>query len=408
MRQAVILCGGRGERLRPLTDDRPKALVHVGGRSFLDHILSQLKREGCDRVVLLSGYKADQIVSHVGSSWHGMHIDHSVGPESWSTGRRILEAQSLLADEFLLLYADNYAHLEWTTLDDIRRENGATVVLSVDRKSPGNVRLERSTFATYSAKRQSTDFEHVEVGYMLCVKNGLVAALCAQSDREDALPRALQTLSENSRVCAIRIRGGYLSISSPDRRDATERFLTPKRILLIDRDGTINERAPRGQYVSSLDRFVWREDAKNAVRVLAQCGFTFVVITNQAGVATGDVDPAELIRIHEKMTLDFRSLGAELLGVLCNTEHWSTASEMRKPGPGMILEAAETWQFHPERVMYVGDDLRDAQAAFNAGSVGVLIGNHADDDVPPGTLQVASLTDAVGLIEKRYQEVSTW
>ncbi|MGA0064657.1 MAG: HAD-IIIA family hydrolase [Ilumatobacteraceae bacterium] len=408
MRQAVILCGGRGERLRPLTDDRPKALVHVGGRSFLDHILSQLKREGCDRVVLLSGYKADQIVSHVGSSWHGMHIDHSVGPESWSTGRRILEAQSLLADEFLLLYADNYAHLEWTTLDDIRRVNGATVVLSVDRKSPGNVRLERSTFATYSAKRQSTDFEHVEVGYMLCVKNGLVAALCAQSDREDALPRALQTLSENSRVCAIRIRGGYLSISSPDRRDATERFLTPKRILLIDRDGTINERAPRGQYVSSLDGFVWREDAKNAVRVLAQRGFTFVVITNQAGVATGDVDPAELIRIHEKMTLDFRSLGAELLGILCNTEHWSTASEMRKPGPGMILEAAETWQFHPERVMYVGDDLRDAQAAYNAGSVGVLIGNHADDDVPPGTLQVASLTDAVGLIEKRYQEVSTW
>ena len=74
----------------------------------------------------------------------------------------------------------------------------------------------------------------------------------------------------------------------------------------------------------------------------------------------------------------------------------------------MILEAADTWNFHPERVMYVGDDVRDAQAAYNAGCVGVLIGAHADDDVPPGTLQVASLSEAVDVIEKRYQEVSKW
>jgi len=365
-------------------------------------------REGCDRVVLLSGYKADQIVSHVGDSWHGIQIDHSVGPEHWSTGRRILEAQSLLADEFLLLYSDNYAHLEWTALGNVRHENGATVVLSVDRKSPGNVRLDRTTVARYSSTRQATDYEYVEVGYLLCGKSGLVAALANESDRDDALPRALQTLSEDGRVCAIQIRGGYLSISSPDRRDATASVLTPKRILLIDRDGTINERAPRGQYVTAIDGFVWREDAKTAVQMLAQRGFSFVVVTNQAGVATGDVDPVELIRIHEKMAAGFRSLGGELLGVLCNTEHWSTSSAMRKPGPGMILEAARTWQFHPERVMYVGDDVRDAQAAYNAGCVGILIGNHSNDEVPPGTLQVVSLTDAVGLIEKRYQEVSTW
>jgi histidinol-phosphate phosphatase family protein len=408
VRQAVILCGGRGERLRPLTDERPKALVKVGDRPFLDHILSQLRRESCDRVVLLSGYKAEQIVSHVGDSWHGMQIDHSVGPESWSTGLRILEAQDLLAEEFLLLYSDNYAHLEWTRLEDVRRSASATVALSVHRKSPGNVWLQQSTGARYSAKRQSTDFEHVEVGYMLCGKNGLVSALRTQSEREDALPCALQTLSGGGLVCAIEIRGGYLSISSPDRRNSAERFLTPKRILLVDRDGTINERAPRGQYVTSADKFVWREDAKNAIRELSQRGFSFVVITNQAGVATGDVDPAELDRMHERMALDFQSLGGELLGVLCNTEHWSTVSQMRKPGPGMILEAADTWNFHPERVMYVGDDVRDAQAAYNAGCVGVLIGAHADDDVPPGTLQVASLSDAVDVIEKRYQEVSTW
>jgi len=408
VRQAVILCGGRGERLRPLTDDRPKALVHVGGRPFLDHLLAQLERSGCERVVLLSGYKSDKIVDHIGARWGRMVVDHSVGPREWSTGRRVLEARDLLADEFLLMYSDNYAHLDWTLLDTLRRTHDAAVTLSVDRKSPGNVRLGDSSIATYSAKRRAADFEHVEVGYMSCAKTDIITALNDEGDREDALPCALESLSDRGRVRAVEIRGGYVSISSPDRRDHAERVLNPKKILLIDRDGTINERPPRGKYVTSIDEFVWRKDAEHAIRELAHRGFSFVVITNQAGIATGDLDRATLELIHERMTLDFRDLGAEVLGILCNTEHWSTVSHMRKPGPGMVLQAAKTWEFLPERVMYIGDDVRDAQTAHNAGSIGVLLGNHADGQIPPGTLRVASFTDAIELIERRYDEMRLW
>lgn len=408
MRQAVILCGGRGERLRPLTDDRPKALVRVGERPFLDHLLDQLWREGCAGVVLLSGYRSDQIVGHVGTEWKGMRVDHCVGPAEWSTGRRILEARDVLIDDFLLLYSDNYAHLDWSLLDEIRHRHGSVVTLSVHPKSPGNVRLSADAEVTFSVRRQAADFNHVEVGYMLCSKTELIAALLADPECDDALPIALQSLSERGAMSAVEIRGGYLSISTPERREHAERVLVPKKILLVDRDGTINERAPRGMYVTSVDGFAWRDDARQAVRELASRGFSFVVVTNQAGVATGDVTADVLGRIHDRMALDFAGLGANLLGVMCNTEHWSTTSHMRKPGPGMILQAAETWEFLPERVMYVGDDVRDAQTARNAGSVGVLIGEHEGQQIPRGTLQVASFTDAVGVIRRRYDEVSTW
>ena len=408
MRQAVILCGGRGERLRPLTDDRPKALVRVGERPFLDHLLAQLQRSGCEHVVLLSGYRADQIVDHVGNQWGRMNIDHSVGPAEWSTGRRLLEARHLLADNFLLLYSDNYAHLDWTALEVLQHEHDAGIVLSVDRKSPGNVLLDDASSAKYATERGVAGHDYVEVGYMLCAKRDIIVALDRHVGSESALPLALQSLSNLNRVWALEIRGGYVSISSPERRDHAQRTLSPKKILLVDRDGTINVRPPRGMYVTSVDAFTWREDAENAVRELARRGFTFVVVTNQAGIATGDLERQTLQRIHERMALDFELMGAELLGVLCNEEHWSVVSRMRKPGPGMILQAAETWQFHPERVMYVGDDVRDAQTAYNAGCVGVLIGSHVGEQLPPGTLQVASFGDAIDLIERRYEQVRSW
>jgi phosphoglycolate phosphatase-like HAD superfamily hydrolase len=58
--------------------------------------------------------------------------------------------------------------------------------------------------------------------------------------------------------------------------------------------------------------------------------------------------------------------------------------------------------------MYVGDDVRDAQTAYNAGCVGVLIGSHVGEQLPPGTLQVASFGDAIDLIERRYEQVRSW
>ncbi|TKB31632.1 MAG: histidinol phosphate phosphatase, partial [Mesorhizobium sp.] len=55
-RQAVILAGGRGTRMRPITIDRPKPMVPVRGRPFLEYQIEQLRQEGFERVLLLLGY----------------------------------------------------------------------------------------------------------------------------------------------------------------------------------------------------------------------------------------------------------------------------------------------------------------------------------------------------------------
>ena len=107
--QAVILCGGLGERLRPLTEDLPKPLAPVGGRPFLEYLICQLREQQVERVVLLTGYYGEKIRDHFGDgAGHGVQIDYSPGPAEWDTGRRIWEARMMLDCRFLLLYSDNY------------------------------------------------------------------------------------------------------------------------------------------------------------------------------------------------------------------------------------------------------------------------------------------------------------
>src|SRR5207249_1067294 len=60
--QAVIVAGGRGERLRPLTDTLPKPMVRLNERPFLEYLVDQLAEEGFERVLILEGYRADQII----------------------------------------------------------------------------------------------------------------------------------------------------------------------------------------------------------------------------------------------------------------------------------------------------------------------------------------------------------
>ena len=108
-RQAVILCGGLGERLRPLTDLAPKPMVLVNGVPFLKYLLEQLKDNGIKEVILLTGYRGEQIREYFkDGSQLGLWIRYSHGPVEWETGRRLFEAKDLLDEHFLLLYSDNF------------------------------------------------------------------------------------------------------------------------------------------------------------------------------------------------------------------------------------------------------------------------------------------------------------
>lgn len=117
--KAMILAAGRGERMRPLTDDRPKPLVTLAGRALIEHGLERLIAAGVREFVINLGYRGAQIREHLGDGarW-GVRIDYSdEGEAPLETGGGLLRALPLLgAAPFLLVNADVYAEFDWPGL----------------------------------------------------------------------------------------------------------------------------------------------------------------------------------------------------------------------------------------------------------------------------------------------------
>jgi glucose-1-phosphate cytidylyltransferase len=132
----AILCGGSGTRLRERTESIPKALVEIGGRPILWHVISIYSCQGFSRFLLLTGYKGEQIESWVAEvSWpDGVQVDClDTGLETPTGGRIKLAAELLGGEPFSATYADGVADVDLSELVDFHRAGGAAATMTVVR-----------------------------------------------------------------------------------------------------------------------------------------------------------------------------------------------------------------------------------------------------------------------------------
>jgi glucose-1-phosphate cytidylyltransferase len=132
----VILCGGRGARLREQTEAIPKALVEIGGRPILWHVISIYAAQGFRRFLLCTGYKGEQIESWVASSSWPEGVELScidTGSETPTGGRIKLIEEPLGGEPFCATYADGVADINLADLVESHRSGGALATVTVVR-----------------------------------------------------------------------------------------------------------------------------------------------------------------------------------------------------------------------------------------------------------------------------------
>ena len=407
--QVAVFCGGLGTRLRPHTELLPKPMVDVAGLPFLEHLLHQMADAGIRRILLMTGYMGDVIHRHFGdgSRW-GWDVVYSHGPAGWDTGRRIFEAAHLLDQEFILLYSDNWADVYMDDVVSTHRASGRAITTTLAGRALGNIRYSREDDVTsYDPTRSAEDLTHVEIGYMMVDREETLELLAALPGAPDVgFSAVLRSAAEAGRLGGHPISGSYLSISDAERLAVTRDHFAGRRILLIDRDGTINRQAAPGEYVADWAQFEFVPETVEAMETLAVDGFEFIVITNQAGIALGVVDEAEVRRLHEKMVDWLAHRGIRVVDVYMSPDHWESDSTTRKPAPGMFHAASEDHRFRLDRVLYVGNDVRDCLAAAAAGCGMVYLADAVSVAQLPVNHRHCSghrfLTDAVEVIRNFY------
>jgi D-glycero-D-manno-heptose 1,7-bisphosphate phosphatase len=204
------------------------------------------------------------------------------------------------------LYSDNFAQLRLSELCKTNVDHGSAITLSIAEKRPGNIAIDSDgRVLSYDAGRKSRDSTFVEIGYSLIVKEKILD--CLERRKSESFAEVIRDLATNQAVSAVLVKTGYESISDPSRLAKTADHLKPKKILLLDRDGTLNKKSLPGEYVNSLSEFIWIESSRNALKILAQNGFSFIVITNQAGVSLGKTSVSDLEAVHDQLRADFQS-----------------------------------------------------------------------------------------------------
>ncbi len=364
VQQAVILAGGRGGRLRPFTDTLPKPMYPVGGIPFISRLVEQIRDFGITKVVILLGYMADKIAAELkDGSYLGVKITYDVTPPEYDTGDRLLHAQALLDDRFLLMYCDNYCPIDFQRLVSDSLKNDAMVQMSVysnkDGYTKNNLKTTNSGLVEiYDKTRTEDGLAGVDIGYAI-VKKDALKLLHGGNFSAEVYP----LLVERKEMYATVTDHRYYSIGSYDRLTLTEEFFKTKRAVFLDRDGTLNIRPLKACYIEQKKDFVWLPGAKEAVKMLNDHAVITILVSNQPGIARNCLTVDQLNRIHDKMQMDLAEVGARIDHIYYCPHNWNEGCECRKPKPGMLYAAQRDLSLNLNKCMLFGDDERDIDAA---------------------------------------------
>lgn len=401
MRQAVILAGGKGTRLRDRLGDLPKPMIQIGDKPLLAHQLELCAKYGLSEVVLLLSYGADIIKDYVGKGerW-GLRIQSVVEPKPLGTAGAVLAALHLLSDTFLVLYGDLMIgmNLERLWRTHLQTHADATLVLHpndhpfdsdlVEVDAAGWIR------AFHPKPHPPDEFYQNLVNAAVYVLNrdvlipfvngvipldfgkDLFPAMLARGRsllgyRTPEYVKDIGTSERYDRVCTEYVQG-LVEESALDR---------PQPAVFLDRDGTLNEEI---NGVTAPDQLRLLPKVAEAVRMFNHHGIRVIVATNQPVVAKGLCTEADIELIHRKLEWLLGCEHAFLDRIYYCPHHPERGfpgerpelkidCQCRKPKPGMIQKAMQEFNVDPARAWVIGDSTIDIATAKNSGLPSILV-----------------------------------
>lgn len=235
--KAVILCGGKGTRMREETEYRPKPLVDVGGRPIIWHIMKTYSQHGINDFILCLGYKGDMIKQYFKDMYwinnnYTMHIDdgrtnieyHTKEEEKWNvtlvdTGAETLTAGRLKNiekyinddDDFLMTYGDGLSDVNIKELIEYHKIKGKTATLTgVHPMSPfGVIEVEDGIAKTFKEKPRLEGM--INGGYMVLNKE-----IFKYIPEEDCMfeEEPLRAIAKKSELAVFEHNGFWMAIDT--------------------------------------------------------------------------------------------------------------------------------------------------------------------------------------------------
>lgn len=400
IKEAIILAGGLGTRLKEAVPDKPKSLAPVAGLPFLTYVIRHLLSQGIRHIVFSLGHKHEMIEEFLKMNYSYLNYSIVVEKSPLGTGGAIRLALGKTSDrDVLIVNGDTLFKIDVDDLYDHHVEHQSDCTLALkpmmgfDRY--GSVEIGDHGRITRFKEKKLTKSGNINGGVYVLNRNHFINRKFPNvfSFEKDYLEMFLEVTP----LHGVIQDKYFVDIGIPQDFDKVQIELAypvldygridPSWTLFLDRDGVINVNKDES-YVFNKDEFQFIPGVKEAITSLSKVFGKIIIVTNQRGIGKGLMDELALNDIHQYMIDELHNAGGRI-----DDLYYCTAAEdlhfERKPNPGMLLEAAH---MHPEidfaKSIIVGDKISDMQLGRNAGTYTILIhssqtsisGQHPDVD----------------------------
>ncbi len=234
--QCVILAGGLGTRMRPLTETVPKSLLPVLGRAFIEHQLEWLSSHGARDIVLSIGHLGEKLEAHVGDGARlGVRVRYvSEGSALRGTAGalRLAYDQGVLDEEFLLTYGDSYLPVDCVAIVEAFRRSGKPALMTVfendGRWDTSNVVFDPDAglitlYDKQRTLRPASDYRYIDYG-ISALRRSVIEHEVPSGVRHD-LADVFRPLSQRGDLAGMEVKQRFYEIGSPAGLADLEAFL---------------------------------------------------------------------------------------------------------------------------------------------------------------------------------------
>jgi glucose-1-phosphate thymidylyltransferase len=212
MKQAVILAAGEGQRLRPFTASKPKAMISIAGKPILHHVVESLVQNGIRNIVLVVGYKKEQVLDYMGSGeqW-GIDLTYVTQARQLGTAHALAQAKDTVKGEFLVLPGDNLIEAD-TIAQFVTMKPEAMLVKRVDNPTRyGVVTIEKGVVKDIIEKPKEAKSNVINTS-IYAFNKGIFSFIEPELDIPDALNNMI---AQGKHLKAHETDGTWLDIVYP-------------------------------------------------------------------------------------------------------------------------------------------------------------------------------------------------
>jgi D,D-heptose 1,7-bisphosphate phosphatase len=392
--KALILAGGTGTRLRPLTDTVPKCLVSIAGRPLLDVWVECLVEAGIPEARINTHALAGAVRAHIEqiNAEGQLCLVEAHEPALLGSAGTVTANADLAdgADLVVIIYADNLSDIDLRPLIAFHRRHGDPLTMVLFRapnpRACGIAELDdEGRIISFVEKPElpASDLANAGLYVVDAAAYREIAALQAFDLGFEVLPRFVGRMRgwvwggyhrDIGTHEALERARSEAAVVFPDRSGIRRGELRPA--VFLDRDGTLIEHV---SYLSDPALVRLLPGAAEALKQLCRAGFALILVTNQSAIGRGMLTEDRLDQIHTELNRQLAASGVAIDGIYycpaapSGDDRTAVENPDRKPGPGMLLRAAADLKLDLSASWMVGDLISDVLAGLNAGCRSILV-----------------------------------